>query len=341
MPIQGRDQEFIATISILYHEELGREPDSDGLAAWLDQCRNGMTGDQLRQALHDSPEGVAYRTRPVVPPVPYLEVRGDEFVDAQGQRISLRGCDGFLDYRFWLDAREDKVEPIMQESIDLGFNCRRIFLAGDAIENQVFTIHPKTEENFYSQLSAFVAFENAHGIIPLLTVNVDMQRVMPDAGDRLRHWQTVNAWLRGKGLVYLMSGGNQWSKNGFNPWTDVDDPGPGVIWSRGSDVDDTKVAPRGATASELHSTRVSWDRSIMDAAASPINMRANGGAMVWMTEGIPIDQNSDPFILWQLGRIYATCWALAIAHDRQGQRGLLRTGRIRESCAAFADGMRI
>lgn len=339
MPILDRDKEFIETITVKFNRWLGHDPSPDQLAAFLEACRNGMTGGGIDAILSKEPESIAYLSRPPAPPILRLKLRGNEFADAADQRISLRGCDGFDDYRFWLDAREDKVEPFMQESIDLGSNCRRIFLAGDAINNQVFTLHPHEEPDFYRELVPFVQYENSHGIVPLLTVNVDMQRAMPDAGDRLRNWQTINAELRGKGLAYAMSGGNQWSKNGFDPYADIDDPGPDVIWSRGSDIEDTKTAPRGAPASELHSTRESWDRSMMDAVASPVNMRENGSTMVWMTEGIPFTQDSDPFIAWQIGRVYSTCWALAVYHDRQGQRGLLRTGRIRECLARWNRGM--
>jgi hypothetical protein len=142
------------------------------------------------------------------------------------------------------------------------------------------------------------------------------------------------------GGAVLWSEGNQYPKNGWSP-TDASDPGGGLIWSRGSSTEDAQVPPQGASAAELHPTRVSWDRTLMDAAASPINMRLHGSGMVWMTEGMPFDVDSDPEMAWMLGRVYATCWALAIFHDRQGQRGLLKTGRIRECADRFAKGMRV
>ncbi len=332
--------EFTGTITALYREELGRDPDPGGLAGWLEQCRQERNGEWLRQQLHDSPEGVAFRARPPAPVVPHLEVRGNDFVDVAG-RTAFCGCDGFDDWRFWLDAREDKVGPFLEESAAIKAVVRRVFLMGDAIENNVFTIHPLEEPEFYPQLVPFVTFENAHGCIPLLTVNVDAQRAMPHASDRLHNWQRINAELRGHGLAYLISLGNEWNKNGFDPYVDCDDPGPGVIWSRGSSLEDQQTPPSGATASELHPTRVSWDRTLMDAVASPVNMRQHGSGMCWMTEGKPFDQTIDPRQAWKLGRAYSIDWALAIFHDRQGQRGQLRTGAILESAIAWGEGTRM
>lgn len=67
-PIQGHDEEFRNTVTFYYRQELGREPDLEGLAHWVNSARYGMTGEQIRDALHNSPEGIAYRNRPPEPP---------------------------------------------------------------------------------------------------------------------------------------------------------------------------------------------------------------------------------------------------------------------------------
>ena len=337
--ITDRDPEFVQTVTALYRDELGRDPDPGGMMTFLGFARAGWTGEQIRAALHDSPEGIAYRAKPKAPPVPFLSVVGNDFVDATGKRTVLCGCDAFDDYLFWLSGRADKVGPFLEESQKIKAVVRRVFLMGDAVENTVFTIHPLEIASFYEQLVPFVRFENAHGCIPLLTVNADAQRAMPDAGDRLHNWQRIAWTLRGSGLAYLLSAGNEHNKNGYDPYADVDDPG--VIWSRGSSLEDQQTPPRGATASELHATRISWDRTLEDAVASPHNMRAvSGSGMCWMTEGIPVTQDTDPQLLWKYGRALSVEWALAIFHDRQGQRGLLRTEAILESAIAFGEGMK-
>ena len=44
--ITGRDDEFRATITFFYRQELGRDPDPGGMASHLDFARNGGTGEQ-------------------------------------------------------------------------------------------------------------------------------------------------------------------------------------------------------------------------------------------------------------------------------------------------------
>jgi len=98
-PITGRDPEFQALVARLYLEELGREVDANGLIGWMNALRYGMTADQLRQKLHDSEEGVAYRARPPVeppPPTPVVTRRvgitrtnGHRFVDDTGEFFPL------------------------------------------------------------------------------------------------------------------------------------------------------------------------------------------------------------------------------------------------------------
>lgn len=270
----------------------------------------------------------------------HLEVRGIDFVDAQGARTSLCGCDGFLDYRIWLDHDSPGLDPFLQESTELGFQVRRVFLAGSVKQNGVLDLSPRHEPDFYGQLKPFVQYQNDHGIIPLLTVNVDMQDVMPDAGERRQNWQRINAELRNAGLDYLISGGNEADKNGFDPYADVDDPGSGVIWSRGSRTQDSFYAPNGATAAEFHPVR-DFSRCLMDAVASAVYMRAHGCGMLWLDEGIPFDSGSNPSEAWQLARVYATLWSLAILHNRQGQRGQLMTPGTRACAAAWVKGMRL
>jgi hypothetical protein len=264
----------------------------------------------------------------------HLEARGNDFMTASGERMVLNGIDGFFDLRIFRDGGEAALLPHLQQAVDLGFTVRRVWSQGSKAQNHGMDMSP-TEPGYYDSIRPYVDFNNAHGIIPLLTAFVDNQGVRSPR----EHWTRLAECVRGSAC--LLSGFNQWSKNksDFGP-DDLANLGSDFIWSRGSDVDDTKTPPHGAPASELHSTRISFDRSLMDAAASPINMRQNGSTMVWMTEGIPADQNSDPFQYWQLGRVYATCWALAVFHNRQTQAGQLMSGRIAECAKEWSRGMR-
>lgn len=272
-------------------------------------------------------------------PLPTLHIRGNDFVNEFGRRVSLAGCDGFLDYRFWLDGGATALAPFVKESNELGFVVRRVFLAGSKKQNQVLDLSPK-EHNFYPQLKPYVQYMNSNGIIPLLTVNVDMQDVMPVVGDRINNWNQIIAELKDSGLSYLISGGNEANKNGFDPY-EIPDPGAGVWWSRGSKTQDDFYPPHGATATEFHPVRNLADgRTQMDAVASVYYMRKNGCNILWLDESYPFD-NNDPSVedTGILGRLYATYWAVVIFHNRQGQRGQLMGEGTRERATVFVKGM--
>ncbi len=204
-------------------------------------------------------------------------------------------------------------------------------MMGSKAQNSVLELDPK-EPNFYPQIRPYVQYVNSWGQVPLLTVNVDAQDKMPNQGERIANWQQIAA--ESAGTDWLMSGGNEWKKNGFDPYADIPNPGHGVIWSRGSSLTDDTTPPNGAPASELHATRNSFDRALMDSTASPPFMRSEGAGMVWMTEGNPFgDANGyTADQAWKLGRGYSVDWALAVFHDRQSQRGQLMTAET-EACA--------
>ncbi len=264
----------------------------------------------------------------------HLEQRGNDFVDASGNRIVIPACDMFLAYRQYLDGGAAALVPFVQESQRLGFTAWRVFMQGSKKQNQVMDLSP-TEAGYYDSLRPFADTLNANGLILLATVYVDNQ----DVRSPLSHWSDLAARLRGSQT--LLSGFNQWSKNKstFDPWA-LSDPG-GFIWSRGSDVDDTITDPKGAPASELHATRNSFDRALMDSTASPPYMRSKGAGMCWMSEGNPFgDANGyTEQQAWQLGRGYSILWALACFHNRQSQRGQLMTDETARCGAAWVKGM--
>lgn len=278
----------------------------------------------------------------------HLEQRGNDFVDAQGNRVVMAGIDGFDDLWFRTQGRENELDALMRESQQLKFRIRRVWCMGDAGENQVFSLYPQNTPGYFDMVRGLVAYENGYGQIPLLTACVDAQRVMPNRDQVLGFWRDLNDALRGSGS-YAMSVVNQWTKNlpkDVKP-SDFANPGGGVIWSRGSDVDDTKTSPDGnggkAPASELHATRVSFERALMDSTASPPNMRANGSGMVWMTEGNPFGDGGGYTApqAWKLGRGYSIEWALAVFHNRQSQRGQLMQEATATQAEQFERGARL
>lgn len=347
--ITDRDPEFIGTITALYREELGRDPDPGGLSVYLDFVRNGGTGGQLRQILHDSPEGVAHRAQPIAPTVVlspastlHLEIRGSDFIDATGERLVLNGTDQFVAFRQYLDGVD--LDPLFNESRELGFNLWRVFLMGSVRQNNILELRPNDGTD--AQLRPFAHLLNAHGIALLATVFVDAQDVMPTVDDRQIYWQDVADALRGS--LTLLSGGNQFPKNGWNPNELTD---PGMLWSRGSalaDPDPFQPQPNGASFAEFHPRR-DLPASLLDSVASPVTLTRLGLRVpLIISEPLgfaeaerPGSRSNDANLAWRFARHYATECAGAVFHNDAGMRGQLM-GPVTRACAeAWQRGMTI
>lgn len=335
--ITDRDAEFIATIRFYYDRELGRLPEPEGLAGWLAQCRNGLTGEQMQQAIHDSPEAVAYRNRSLVP---HLEVRGKDFVDATGTRTVFRGTDAFCAYREYRNGVD--LTPFFQESKDLNFNLWRVFFMGSIAQNQVLQLSP-AEPGYYDGVRPFADLCNAKGIVLLATVFVDAQDIMPDVMDQAAHWSRMTGLLRGS--VTILSGGNEWRKNGFNPG-DLNDPG--MVWSRGSDLgDEAPYRPYG-TVAEFHPRR-DLPASLMDTVASPVFIYSTNG----LTGPLIIDEPprfgtngsgpeyAAPALARRFAQHYSAECGAAVFHNYFGQHGLLMDAGTRACAVEWQKGMAI
>jgi hypothetical protein len=266
-----------------------------------------------------------------------LEARGSDFVDEQGQRVVLAGNDAFPALRQFRDGGPAAVQALVDESVSLGFKVWRMWSQGDRGQNNTVTLGPN-ESGYYESVGAFSKYLNEQGIIPLWTAFVDNQVVRSPIG----HWlRLIDA---AKDSKCLFSGFNQWSKNksDFGP-SALPTPPAGTIWSRGSDVDDTMTHPHGAPAGELHATRQSFERALMDATASPPTMREpkNGYGMIWMTEGMPFGdpRGYSEHQAWKLGRAYSIEWALAVFHNRSSQFGRLMDEVTYRKAAMFVKGM--
>lgn len=337
--ISGRDAEFTATITFFFQQELGHPPSADQLHAFLDACRHGLTGAQIQDILHKEPEAVAYRTQPTPPSAPHLEIRGQDFVTATGERQVFNGVDAFCAFRQFLDGVD--LEPWFVESRDLGFTLWRVFLMGSKAQNNVLQLSPNVDYHA-GQLRPFADLLNAHGIVLLATVFVDAQDIMPSARDRVTHWQRVADVLRGSAT--LLSGGNEYHKNGFDP---VELSDPGMLWSRGSDLGDAApYRPYGSFA-EFHPRR-DLPAALMDTVASPVFIHGVNN----LTSPLIIDEPpkfgtngsgpayADPFLAYRFARHYATECGGAVFHNYFSQRGQLMDAPTRACAAAWSKGMR-
>jgi hypothetical protein len=347
--ITDRDDEFRRTITALYREELGRDPDPEGMAAHLHFAREGATGEQIRQALHDSAEGVAHRAAPPPAPEPLprafppLAIQQGDFVDQEGRRRVLCGTDQFCAYRLFLDQRHEDLAVLIDESVELGFDCWRVFGMGSQRQNKILELNPQ-EPGYYEGLRAFAELLNLHGIVPLFTVFVDAQDIMPGGLGHHDHWHRVADELRGTETI--LSGGNQYPKNGFDPFALAD---PGMIWSRGSSTADPPVfepKPHGASVCEFHPRR-DYPAMMMDTVASAVTIQTRDRVLEPLIISEPIGcslevkdgRAKNPRLFWRLARHYATECAGAVFHNDYGMRGQLMPEEIRDCAVGWVDGM--
>jgi hypothetical protein len=356
-----RDPEFRATIAAAYHDLLGRDPDPTGLEGWLHYVRVppdglGKTGDELRAAIAETPEAVAYRNQPptVAPPSPAEAITalvpGGVWLAPPGWpgRFVVRGTDQFRALRMALDGAD--LQPLIDESRTLGVNTWRVFGAGSVAQNGLLDLRPRTEPRFYDVLRDLAHRLNDNGIVLLHTCYADNQ----DVQSGLDVWQRTGGALAG--TASLLSGFNQWSKNiddergrpsNFDPSALTPAPVP---WSRGSDVGDVHpYAPTGSTFMEFHPRR-DYPASLMDAVASPCDL--------YLVEKYPMipllitepprmgtdgsgPEYADPTICWRFGRLYSTMLAGAVFHSRSGQTGTVMDAGTRPCAEAFFDGLRL
>lgn len=262
-----------------------------------------------------------------------LDIDGPWFIDkASRQRAFLLGTDQFVAYeRFRAGA---DLSALYRESQDLGFWIWRVFTMA------TWTVHP--DEDDLSQIGPFVDELNAHGITPQLEVLADCQVLLPSWLHQQRRWQAICDRVRGKSV--LVSGGNEWDKNGFDP-IDLQEPGPDVIWSRGSATGD-KVPYLPPGLYHCFHPRRDYPKMLDDSVASATFLAAHGYTRpLVMDEGIGFAsytqdgrRSNDPELARRLAGHYALEWAGAYFHNEPGMSCILMDDVTRR-CAEAWTGM--
>ena len=332
--ILDRDEEFRGTINAVFGEEVGRPPTDHEMDVYLNACRNGMTGEELRAIIHGYDEAAAYRARPKVVPLPQLEVRGKDFF-LNGERTVLRGVDQFVAVRQLLDGVD--LTPLIEESKSLNVNCWRVFGMASSKQNGYYDLRP-SEPAYYEAVSKLAHLLADSGIYLLLVAYADNQDIK--AG--LDHWLRLGE-VCGQVPTTLLSGGNEFSKNGFDPGGLTPLP---IVWSRGSNIGDQKPPTvNGACFAEFHPRR-DFPKSLDDAVASATFLAAAGYNCPLVIDEPPrmgTDGSgavyADPFICWQFGRIYSASTAGAVFHSRRGQRGEVMDPLTLSCAEAFLKGL--
>jgi hypothetical protein len=295
------------------------------------------------QPSHATTPGFDIVFEPLVPkatPVPQFEFH-DGFFYVEGKKTTLVGCDCFPAYRFWLDGNIGQLDALIAESKEMGFLVWRIFMQGSISQNTFMELVPHNEPNYLPRLRPFVQYLNVAGIVPLLEVYVDNQVV----GSGLDLWTNVIGQVHD--LKVIISGGNEWRKNGFDPQA-LPAPAPGVLWSRGSSLSDEVTPSNGAPLASFHQRR-DYPKTMLDAVASVIEIRdvQHDPAGVMMDEPIgaadteqPGRRSANPVLFWRLGRLYGTDWSVAVFHSDCGIRGQLLTPTQKACGREFVRGVR-
>jgi hypothetical protein len=287
----------------------------------------------------DAPILIAMQPGDDMPPIrpPHLEVRGNDFVDDQGQPACYSGVDQFKAFRMFLDGQTAELEALIAESLSFDFRWWRVFMMGSLRQNFVIGVTP-TEAGYYDHVRPFADFLNTRGIGLLAVIYVDNQDVKADVPG---HWQRMADLLRGS--VTILDGGNEYDKNGFDPQALTD---PHMIWSRGSATADKVTPQNGAPVASFHQ-RTDWPATMTDAVASELFMRDHGYTVVMMDEPTRFDENSNKSgqpdsvrFAYVLARIYGGLWDLAVFHNHYGQVGQLMSPNVRAVAASWQRGLR-
>lgn len=184
-------------------------------------------------------------------PLPRLQPDGVAFRDYVWAQMT-----GFCDYQKFLNGED--IRPQLQQAKDLGANGRRVLGMMAFITN----FSPRTYGiRYYDKLDSYVELNAQYGLRVHFDVFADAQVIMPDRGEQLAHWAQVCDRLRLKESV-LIGAGNEWPKNGFDPFALSY---PGVLSSQGSTLSDTAPPMPGWGVRMWHGKRAPYPKQFTSA----------------------------------------------------------------------------
>lgn len=259
-------------------------------------------------------------------PVPssalHLEVRGHDFVDANGKPTCYSCIDRFNVPRMWMDKRFAEIDALIDEQLKLDMNWSRMLFMGHESQNTIFSLSPD-EPGFDQMVIELTDHCNQRGVGILGEVFADNQVV----GQPMSHFRRMTDLWQGK--IVIASGGNEWPKNGFDPQA-LQLPGGGMVCSRGSSLADELTPQNGATCASFHQ-RTDSPTMQRDTVASAVEMMIQGYTVIMCDE--PTRFNFDgsnksnvpdsPRLALMLAAVYSAYWDLADFHHQAGQRGML------------------
>lgn len=123
-----------------------------------------------------------------------LHVDDHDFVNAEGERVFVKGHTDFLLYQRLLD-RED-IRPILAGRQRLGSNCAPSNCARVIGMVSSFSHwYPQEHPDYYDRIPELFEILDRFGMYGYFTVFADTQIVMPNKADQVRHFDRVKAQL--------------------------------------------------------------------------------------------------------------------------------------------------
>ena len=189
---------------LLYREELGREPDPEGLIGCQSQialaASQGKTPPQetFRAFVRTQPEWIARQEAMKVVVLPRLVVRGQHLGLETGQRFTVIEASGFTLYQQFLDGGASAIEPQLQQLEDIGFNTVRVFGMYDNAPNPasndpgrggIGRFRPQDYgDRYWAGVAPFLQVLAKRHLYCEFVVFADATVVMPAAAAQIQHW---------------------------------------------------------------------------------------------------------------------------------------------------------
>lgn len=246
---------------------------------------------------------------------------------------------GFCDFQLWVTGRKADCRALWSQARDLGANGRRVF----GMMHYITHFYPQEHPNYLPELRPFVLEAATYGQRIHFDVFADNQEVK--LGEAF--WQQVRGQLEPLESA-LIGAGNEWPKNGFDPFALSR---PGVIASQGSTTSDAAPPMPGWGVRMFHGRRdypkvfMSFDDAVyvgrgLDASGhqyAPLAPVVHDEPMGFAEVDIPNRRSTDPrlaeALMWT-GKAYG---AGATFHSESGIFSRL-LGPTEQACArAFFD----
>ena len=141
---------------------------------------------------------------PVAPPrlnISRLHVSGLSFYTETDEQWFMAFADGFRDYERFLNGED--IKPLLQQTVDLGGNGRRVFGSFDFGSPESQRLYPREHPDYYDRLPDFCELFAEYDLYMQFTAFADTQRSVPGESAQRDHWARVCDAVRAQPNVLL------------------------------------------------------------------------------------------------------------------------------------------